>query len=228
MNFEKIYENDDFIIINKFEGISYNNEAQNSGLFTELKEAFGEIYSVHRLDKVTSGLLIIAKNSHVASEFGRLFQKKLIEKYYIALSDKKPKKKQGLIIGDMIRSRASTWKLLKEKINPAITYFFSFSVDEGIRLFILKPLTGKTHQLRVALKSIGAPILGDSLYSGSKSDRVYLHSARLIFSFKGESYDFFTMPKNGELMINEKVKEKIDEIDFSLLKWPQKKIKGTL
>ncbi|MDQ6586783.1 MAG: hypothetical protein Q5539_07740, partial [Haemophilus parainfluenzae] len=76
----------------------------------------------------------------------------------------------------------------------------SVSCEPNLRLFILKPQTGKTHQLRVAMKSLGSPILGDALYGKNteKIDRTYLHAARLQFEFKGQAFDVFTPPKEGE------------------------------
>ena len=60
------------------------------------------------------------------------------------------------------------------------------------------PRTGKTHQIRVALKSLGAPILGDRLYAGTPADRVYLHAWRLCFPFRGESLRFESLPAHGD------------------------------
>ena len=126
-----------------------------------------------------------------------MFQKHLIEKYYLAISDTKPHKKQGLIVGDMKKSRNSAWKLTRTKENPAKTRFYSFSIANGKRLFLLRPFSGKTHQLRVAMKSIGSPILGDSLYKGSNSDRAYLHAYAVKFSLFGQDYQFTNLPETG-------------------------------
>ena len=159
-----------------------------------------QVWLVHRLDKVTSGLLILALNAESAAEFFRLFSEHHIQKTYLALSNQKPKKKQGLIVGDMQKARNGAWKLCQSKENPAITRFESVSCEPNLRLFILKPQTGKTHQLRVAMKSLGSPILGDTLYGKNTEniDRTYLHAARLQFEFKGQAFDVFTVPKEGE------------------------------
>ena len=105
---------------------------------------------------MTSGLLILALNAESAAEFFRLFAEHHIQKTYLALSNQKPKKKQGLIVGDMQKARNGAWKLCPSKENPAITRFESVSCEPNLRLFILKPQTGKTHQLRVAMKSLGS------------------------------------------------------------------------
>ena len=160
MKIEVVYQHSDFIIINKPEGISVHKD-QEEQVLTELVAKqlnVPQVWLVHRLDKVTSGLLILALNAESAAEFLRLFSEYKIHKTYLALSSQKPKKKQGLIIGDMKKARDGAWKLCQTKENPAITRFESVSCEPNLRLFILKPQTGKTHQLRVAMKSLGSPI----------------------------------------------------------------------
>ena len=202
MKLDIIYQTDDFIIIYKPCGLSVHKDQSEIGLTTLLAEQLGipQVWLVHRLDKVTSGLLILALNAESTAEFFRLFSEHHIQKTYFALSNQKPKKKQGLIVGDMQKSRNGAWKLCQSKENPAITRFESVSCEPNLRLFILKPQTGKTHQLRVAMKSLGSPILGDSLYGKNTEniDRTYLHAARLQFEFKGQSFDVFSPPKEGE------------------------------
>ena len=79
-----IEDNDDFIIINKSANISFHNEETLDGLFTQLKTELGyDIWPVHRLDKLTSGLLIFAKSKNSAASFGKLFETKAIKKVYL-------------------------------------------------------------------------------------------------------------------------------------------------
>jgi tRNA pseudouridine32 synthase/23S rRNA pseudouridine746 synthase len=155
---------------------------------------------------VTSGLLVFAKTPEVNRALSMQFEQRQIEKYYLALSVRKPKKKQGKVLGDMARGRRGSWKLLTSRENPAITQFFSSAAQPGQRLFLLKPTTGKTHQLRVALKSIGAPIAGDALYGGDDSqepfDRTYLHAYALAFTLEGEKHQFVSVPTQGALFTN--------------------------
>lgn len=199
-----IFEHPDFIIFEKPPGLSFHSE-DGPGFVVKAEEQLQtKLFSVHRLDKVTSGLIILAKNKSAAAKFTQLFtensqNEKQIEKFYIALSDQKPKKKQGWIKGDMVKARRGAFKLLNTKENPAITRFYSQSVIPGIRAFLLKPYTGKTHQLRVALKSLGSPIIGDSLYaSQNKSDRVYLHAFALKFNWFDEVIQVINWPKQGD------------------------------
>ena len=215
MKLDIIYQTDDFIIIYKPCGISVHKDQSEIGLTTLLAEQLGvpQVWLVHRLDKVTSGLLILALNAESVAEFFRLFSEHHIQKTYLALSNQKPKKKQGLLVGDMQKARNGAWKLCQSKENPAITRFESVSCEPNLRLFFLKPQTGKTHQLRVAMKSLGSPILGDALYGKNteKIDRTYLHAARLQFEFKGQAFDVFTPPKEGELWHRDAVQSQIQK-----------------
>lgn len=215
MKLDIVYQTDDFIIIYKPCGLSVHKDQSKIGLTTLLAEQLGvpQVWLVHRLDKVTSGLLILALNAESAAEFFRLFSEHHIQKTYLALSNQKPKKKQGLIVGDMQKARNGAWKLCPSKENPAITRFESVSCEPNLRLFILKPQTGKTHQLRVAMKSLGSPILGDALYGKKteKIDRTYLHAARLQFEFKGQAFDVFIPPKEGEWWHRDAVQSQIQK-----------------
>lgn len=215
MKLDIVYQTDDFIIIYKPCGLSVHKDQSEIGLTTLVAKQLGvpQVWLVHRLDKVTSGLLILALNAESAAEFFRLFSEHHIQKTYLALSNHKPKKKQGLIVGDMQKARNGAWKLCQSKENPTITRFESVSCEPNLRLFILKPQTGKTHQLRVAMKSLGSPILGDALYGKNteKIDRTYLHAARLQFEFKGKAFDVFTPPKEGEWWHHDVVQSQIQK-----------------
>ena len=215
MKLDIVYQTDDFIIIYKPCGLSVHKDQSKIGLTTLLARQLNvpQVWLVHRLDKVTSGLLILALNAESAAEFFRLFSEHHIQKTYLALSNQKPKKKQGLIVGDMQKVRNEAWKLCQSKENPAITRFESVSCEPNLRLFILKPQTGKTHQLRVAMKSLGSPILGDTLYGKNTEniDRTYLHAARLQFEFKGQAFDVFTPPKEGEWWHRDAVQSQIQK-----------------
>lgn len=206
---EIIYKHRDFIIIDKPCNISVHKDNDEIGLTQKVAEQLNlpQVWLVHRLDKITSGLLILALNEGAASTLSQLFADHLVQKNYLALSTHKPKKKQGLIIGDMQKARRGAWKLCQTRDNPAITRFFSVSCETHLRLFILKPQTGKTHQLRVAMKSLGSPILGDTLYGGNseKSDRTYLHAYALEFVYLGERIAVRHPPAYGKFFLQHSV-----------------------
>lgn len=226
--YELVDETTDFLIIYKKPDTSFHSESGEPGLFEFCKQQQGlsELYPVHRLDKVTSGLLVMAKTAQTNSALTAAFRARKVEKYYLALSAKKPTKKQGLIKGDMAAARRGAFKLLLTQENPAITQFFSKSISPGVRLFMIKPRTGKTHQIRVALKSIGAPIMGDLLYadtaSNSEIDRVYLHAYSLAFVLEGKQYRYTALPREGEYFCGDDFLSEMSEwCEPWLLVWPK-------
>lgn len=195
---EIVFQHEDFWVVVKPPGESFHSE-EGQGFAERLQQSYPKqtFYPVHRLDKLTSGLIIFATSKAAAALFGELFAQHHLEKRYIAVSANKPKKKQGTISGAMLPSRRGQWKLANQGENLAVTQFFSFS-DAGKRFFWIRPLTGKTHQIRVALKSIGAPILGDERYAGELADRGYLHAYSLAFKWHGQSMYFESWPHKGE------------------------------
>ncbi len=226
--FSLLYENDDFIVINKHADINFHSEDGEFGVVVAVEKALAcKLYSVHRLDKMTSGLLLLAKSSQIAAQLAALFSNHQIQKYYLAVSDKKPKKKQGLIKGGMEKSRRSMWKLTKQKNNLAITQFFSYSLENGKRLFVIKPHTGKTHQIRVALKSIGSAICGDPLYAEKslqtgEYDRAYLHAYQIDFSLNNHDFSFQALAESGDLFHSESCVNKLQNIGaVADLAWPK-------
>lgn len=195
-------EQEKFLIVDKPAGMPVHQTA-NADELTMVhalreQENNDHLYPCHRLDSVTSGLIIVAKSVEANQQISQMFARRMIDKYYLAISDRKPSKKQGLVKGDMVPARNGCWKLLRTQNKPSITQFFSYGAGEGKRLFVLKPHTGKTHQLRVVMKSLGSPILGDSRYGGSGCDRCYLHAFELFFKLDGMSYHYRVAPSSGE------------------------------
>ncbi|KKO44266.1 RNA pseudouridine synthase [Arsukibacterium ikkense] len=198
--FELIAQTPEFVVLNKAAGVSFHSE-QGAGLVVQAEQTLGyKLFPVHRLDKVTSGLIVLARSSAVAAELTQQFSRHQVEKYYLALSMHKPAKKQGWVKGDMAPARRGAWKLLKTQQNPAVSYFISQGfADLPARAFLIKPFSGKTHQIRVALKSIGAAIAGDALYLGGEADRVYLHAYALRFCLYQTEYHYVQAPTAGTL-----------------------------
>jgi tRNA pseudouridine32 synthase/23S rRNA pseudouridine746 synthase len=194
-----VFEHADFVVINKPAGIVMHDAKY--GIIALFSIQYPDIkwHLVHRLDTETSGCLLLAKSSLAAAAMSQLFAERSIDKYYLAISDKIPKKKQGLVKGDMKKARGGNLMLTSSNENPAITQFFSASLRAGLRAFICKPHTGKTHQIRVALKSLGSSILGDARYGKSAADRMYLHSFALCFSYQGEHIEVYCPPADGRL-----------------------------
>ncbi|WP_299802946.1 TIGR01621 family pseudouridine synthase [uncultured Shewanella sp.] len=223
--YQVIADERDFIVINKSAEVHFHSQDGTAGVVAQAEADLGiKLYAVHRLDTLTSGLIILAKSSTAAAEFTRMFSAHLVQKYYLALAKGKPKKKQGWVIGDMAKSRRSMHKLLRSTDNPAITQFFSRSIAEGERLYLLKPHSGKTHQLRVALASIGVPILGDTLYGGESADRGYLHAYSLHFNYLDQDYNYTVAPQEGSVFTGSAVNLQLQEWQQPHdLAWPKLK-----
>jgi len=222
-----LFDHPDFVIVNKPNNISVQNESIQSGILPLICQQLKveKLWLVHRLDKVTSGILILAKHSQAAAVFGLLFEQKQIEKYYLAISTKKPKKKQGAIKGGMKKVRDGKWMLDSSDTSVAISQFFSFSISAGLRLFLVKPLTGKTHQIRVAVKSLGSPILGDELYKGGTSDRTYLHAYCIRFIYQDQPICIICPPDRGDFFINDDTSQQIAKLATPwTLNWPDIKL----
>lgn len=202
-----LFENDHFALISKPAGMNFHSETE-AGCVVQAKTLLGRdaLYPVHRLDKMTSGLVLLAKTKAAAQAFGAMFENREIEKYYLAVSLRKPKKKMGWIKGDMLKARRGDWKLAKSMENPAITRFVSAPLREHERAFLVKPYTGKTHQIRVAMKSLGSPIAGDERYADAnearREVRGYLHAYALRFELDGEAFSFVLKPDEGERFLS--------------------------
>jgi len=213
MVLEILFENTQFIVFNKPAGLSFHSEEGEGFVVKAEKQKGLKLYSVHRLDKMTSGLLLLAKSSADANRLTKLFEERLIQKFYLAISTRKPKKKQGWIKGDMGSARRGSYKFLKTNDNPAITQFHSVALREHERFFLVKPHTGKTHQIRVALKSLGSPIAGDMRYAAveeaKEEERGYLHAYALRFTLDEELFSFVCPPDEGERFLSDTCREQL-------------------
>lgn len=219
-----LYESSNLLVINKPHQISHHDSEDEIGILTLLRnlqangkmEFKGRLYGVHRLDRITSGILLLAKNRETAQSLSKSFRTRSnITKYYVALSNKKPNKKQGWVKGDMLKGRRGCFKLATSMENPAISRFYTAGLgkcdssdftfthdDEELSapktIILFQPLTGKTHQLRVASKSLGLPILGDKMYGDAneakKYGRTYLHAIAMHVHINDEDIVVWNPP----------------------------------
>lgn len=208
-----LHNHPSFVIAHKSAGVNFHSEGE-AGFVVQVSEFLGiSLFPVHRLDKMTSGMVILAKNSETAAQFGKMFENREVEKYYLAISMRKPKKKMGWIKGDMASARRGDYKLLTTMENPAITQFVSCALRTHERFFLIKPHTGKTHQIRVALKSLGSPIAGDERYAQAdearKEERGYLHAYALRFRLNDEAFEFVVPPDEGERFMSAECKNQL-------------------
>ena len=184
-----LYEDDDVIVVNKPSGLLTHAKGglSDEPTVAEIirpKTSFATDTDrpgiVHRLDRDTSGLLIIAKNSESAAHLQRQFAERTAKKTYVAITDGKPKLNAAKIDLPIGRnpSAPSTFRIDPNGKSAQTTYHVLVENDAQ-SLVELKPTTGRTHQLRVHLAHLNAPILGDRVYGKSSDCRMMLHAQKL-------------------------------------------------
>ncbi len=190
-----LYEDDFIIVLNKPAGMVVHTGAGvkqgtlvNAMLYhrPEISEVGSEKRPgiVHRLDKDTSGIMVVAKNDFAYHFLQREFKERRVRKEYIAMVKCTLKEKKGKIDLPIGRDRRDRKKISERTSKPrdAITEFEVIrETEDGIKILSVKPKTGRTHQIRVHLKSIGCPIMGDKKYGGAPFPRLALHSYSIAF-----------------------------------------------
>src|SRR4051794_36674681 len=144
---------------------------------------------VHRLDKDTSGLLVVAKSDAVHRALQDAIRERHVRREYVALVDGRPDARTGTIDAPVGRDRRdrTLHSVQTDKPKPAVTHFEVTETLPRTSLLSVRLETGRTHQIRVHLAAIGHPVVGDSAYGGGESgrriglERQFLHSARLAF-----------------------------------------------
>jgi len=180
-----IYEDDNVIVLNKPSGLL----SMAKGEFTTepTLEDYGLL--VHRLDRDTSGVVILAKNEATRTMLRKQFQDRKAHKTYYAIVDGHPKLDEALINLPIARNlKHPTTFMVDPKGKPAETYYKVVKKSDKHSLIELKPVSGRTHQLRVHLNYIGCPIVGDRVYNEkSKANRLMLHANSLEITIPGEN-----------------------------------------
>jgi tRNA pseudouridine32 synthase/23S rRNA pseudouridine746 synthase len=214
--FSLVFSEERFIVVDKAPGVDFHGKG---GLVDAVRTQLEiqDLFTVHRLDRITSGLVLFARGREYARELSGLFRQRDVEKYYLSLSDRMPRKKRGIITGDMVKSRRGAYRLTRSRKNPAVTRYVCLGRTGRLVMFIVRPLTGRTHQVRVALKSIGAPVLGDPIYyrrslSEKGTDRAYLHAFAMRFSIDGGEFSFVRIPGSGIHFGEEAIREKMEGV----------------
>ena len=190
-----IDNNENFIVINKSAGISVQGGTKSKknliDIFAKSKIFDGiKPYSVHRLDKDTSGVFIMAKNRETAQLLTTLFRLRRVHKTYLALCHGEIEKKSGEWNDDLLRYDNG-----KKIIEKAKTIYKVIDKNSNSSLIELKPITGRKHQLRKQLFNIGHSIYGDQKYKSSNFTKginkdLMLHSYQIRFIIKDKKYTY--------------------------------------
>ncbi len=194
-----VFETDDLVILNKPFGIAVQGGTKTArhidGLLAGMADRFGgeRPRLVHRLDRDTSGILVVAKDRQTAARLGRLFQTRSVQKIYWAVTRGIPKPPQGKVEAALVKAagpegdRVRKAKPGEQELAQHATTFYSVNDRSGEFAWVsLKPVTGRQHQLRAHMDILGTPILGDQKY-GDVADlpmdgierKLHLHARRL-------------------------------------------------
>jgi 23S rRNA pseudouridine1911/1915/1917 synthase len=230
-----LYEDADVLALNKPAGLVCHptKGAPCSSLVGRLRlhlglsgggtsQAATSLHLIHRLDRETSGVVLAAKNSKTAGELGRLVEKRLVEKEYLAIVHGRMLEEGGTIdapLGKDLQSAVAIKDCVRADGLPARTEFRVVVrfLREGrpYSLVSARPLTGRKHQIRLHLAHLGHPVVGDKIYGGN--ERIYLdfvngrlspeqerelilpchalHAAALCFSWRGRDWKFEAEPE---------------------------------
>ena len=182
-----IYEDANVIVFNKPNGMLSIKKGDYTA--EPAIEDWGEI--VHRLDRDTSGVIIVAKNPATKAKLQKQFQDRKTHKTYYAITEGIPKQPHAIIKIPLARNlKKPTTFMPDPNGREAITEYKVVTTSENRALVELKPQTGRTHQLRIHLAHIGTPILGDPVYNtkGQKAERMYLHAYSLEITIPGKEH----------------------------------------
>ena len=187
-------------IVEHYLKISYPSVPKREGEYPSTEEVFASRSGiVHRLDKETSGIILVAKNADVFGKLQKAFKDREVQKTYVALSHGKIQPSEGEVNAPVGREQFNRMRfgvvaggreaVTRYRVISNFKYQMSNGKEEDVSLVELYPQTGRTHQIRVHLKYIGHPIVSDELYAGRKTARndrkelarVFLHAAGITF-----------------------------------------------
>jgi 23S rRNA pseudouridine1911/1915/1917 synthase len=225
--FAVIFEDENLLVVHKpadlvchpTKGDEYSSLISRARIYLKLEL---EPRLVNRLDRETSGLVVIAKNAEAACELGKIWESRAIQKEYLAIVHGHVAAEQGMIdapLGKDESSKVAIKDCVRADGTPAQTEFFvdkSF-LREGEKYSLLRvvPRSGRKHQIRIHLAHVGHPIVGDKLYGGDEDlylalverrlteeqrEKLILashalHAGRLRFAWRGRDFDFSTPPE---------------------------------
>lgn len=202
-----VYEDHAVLVLNKPGGISVMGERHDTDLVRLAQEAGEKLIPVHRIDKATSGAILFAKELRFHSDLTRQFNRRTVDKFYLAVTRSTGLPEHGTIElplsvgrknrvrvaanrGDIVRDETGhRWSVPETaefghtRTYPSVTAFARVGGDADHTLLVVRPVTGRRHQIRVHLAWIGHPVHGDPLFDkNAGGSRTYLHSWRLSFA----------------------------------------------
>jgi len=202
MNLPILYEDENIVAVNKPAGLITHSDGRTKEETAEdwFKEKFSEVKLerpyVHRLDRDTSGVLVFAKNDRAYDFLRKAFHDREVKKTYLAFVYGVPKEKKGTIDFDIGRSRKdfrmrSAQPKAKGRLRDAVTRYEGIGEIPDYALLKVHPETGRTHQIRVHLKAINHPIIGDKLYAPRRESalgiiRLGLHAYEIDLPFPSD------------------------------------------
>ena len=213
-----IHEDGDLLVIDKPSGLAvHGGSGLSFGLIESLRQMRPEtryLELVHRLDRDTSGLILIAKRASVLRELHRQLREKHIDKRYLAMVAGSWPKRLSLVEAplekNVLQSGERMVRVSREG-KRALTEFRIVERLRGATLIEARPITGRTHQIRVHAQHAGFPLLGDDKYSDDRTEsfarniglkRLFLHAAELSFS----------LPESGQLSLQAPLEQSLEKI----------------
>jgi 23S rRNA pseudouridine955/2504/2580 synthase/23S rRNA pseudouridine1911/1915/1917 synthase len=230
-----IFENDDFIVLNKPSGLLSipDRKGKEISLKKLLQEKYGEIFTIHRLDKHTSGLIVFAKNEKAHKHLSQQFENRQTEKIYRGLIIGSPNNKKGTIDSPIMEHPGKKGVMVIDRKGKESLTDYEVLEDFGIYSWVQFQIhTGRTHQVRVHMKDIGHPIVCDELYGDGKPillssikhnfrlskneeeerpilNRLALHAYELKFDSLNKNYEFeVPIPKDLKATLQQLSKRK--------------------
>jgi RluA family pseudouridine synthase len=206
-NIDILFENNDFIVVNKPHGMAVvkgRNRIDDIVLFDALLAIYKRLYLVHRLDAGTGGLMVLAKNKKFCLNLTREFEKHKVIKKYLCICDGILETPVTLMLPISKRNYKGLYKVNFKSGKKSITSFYPVAHYSGKSIVLATPLTGRTHQIRVHLKSMKIPIIGDYIYNkGTVVDNqkkiplyaFYLQFEKYSFQAKPSEYFFLMATK---------------------------------
>ncbi|MFT6809527.1 MAG: 23S rRNA pseudouridine1911/1915/1917 synthase [Saprospiraceae bacterium] len=193
-----IYEDNHLLVVHKMAGqLSQGDITKDPDVATlfmpYIKKKYNKpgnvfLQPVHRLDRPVSGCMILARTSKASSRLTQAFRDGQVTKHYLAISDKRADQEFGTLENRLIKdgtvNRVKVARTRDKKGKEAILKYELISSLDGIHMYHIKPITGRSHQIRVQMSHIGVPLLGDLKYGGSKTETeqaIALHCFAMTF-----------------------------------------------